>query len=204
MGFPDADQLVDASHRWGRALGCPVIGGDLASHEGGLVLSVTVLGSCHPVRGPVLRSDAKPGDAVWVSGGLGASYRSGRHLSFEPRVALGTALADLLGHRLATMIDISDGLGRDAGRIARASGVRLELDARTFPLALGAHDWQDAARDGEDYELLFTARDADRDAEALRHLGCTRIGAVTPGVGCFIRSPANEMIDGHTMGWDHR
>ena len=202
-GFPYGYELVDAIHRWGRALACPVIGGDLAAHEGKLVLSVTVIGACHAKRGPVLRSGTRAGDAVWVSGPVGGSFRTGRHLSFEPRIRLGTALADLLGERLTSMIDISDGLGRDTARIARASGVRIDLDAASFPLAMGVEAWEDAARDGEDYELVFTVGGGAADDEALKALGCTRIGAASAGDGCGIRTPGGDTVDAEAMGWDH-
>jgi thiamine-monophosphate kinase len=203
-GFPYGYELVDAIHRWGRALSCPVIGGDLATHDGRLVLSVTVLGECHATRGPVLRSGARAGDGVWVTGALGGSYRTGRHLSFPPRVTEGIALADLLGDRLSSMIDVSDGLGRDTARIARASGVRIALDAAAFPMALGVESWEEAAGDGEDYELVCTVTERAGDAAALGALGLTRIGEVYAGEGCIIRAPEGWEVDAASMGWDHR
>ncbi len=200
-GFALATELIDAVHRWGREFSCPVVGGDLASHDSGLILSVTVLGSCHQKRGPVARSGARPGDSVWVTGALGGSFKSGRHLTFTPRVAEGVALADLLGNHLSAMIDISDGLGRDAARIARASGVRIEIDANQVPLASGVASWESGARDGEDYELLFTT--GAPDSYALKKLGCTRIGEVRAGDGCVLRAPDGTTHDADHMGWDH-
>jgi len=203
-GFPDGKDLISAIHRWGREFLCPVVGGDLASHHSedlGMVLSVTVFGVPHAMRGPVLRSGAKPGDAVWVTGEIGGSFASEKHLRFTPRIAEAAAIADLLGERLSSMIDISDGLGRDAARIARASGVRIEIEGPLIPLTPGVKKWSDAARDGEDYELVFTATGANSDA--LAKLGCTRIGAVTTGEGCVLRGPNGAELDAETMGWDH-
>lgn len=202
-GFPDGEALVDAIHAWGRHFACPVVGGDLATHDAPVALSVTILGRPHERRGPVLRSTARVGDSVWVTGPLGGSFRSGRHLTFEPRVAMGVKLADRLGPHLTAMIDISDGLGRDAGRIAEASGVRIELRAGDIPLAPGVASWRQGASDGEDYELLFTV-DADaKDLQSLAPLECVRIGAVVPGAGCVIGGPDGSEIDARALGWDH-
>ncbi len=170
----------------------------------GLVLSVTILGTPHPTRGPVLRSTARPGDAVYVTGPLGGSFDPatglGKHLTFEPRLAEARALCDALGDRLHAMMDISDGLGIDAGRLAAASGVRIELDAQAIPRAKGVQDWRRAAADGEDYELLFTAGNpTDQD---LRRLAPIRIGSVVEGSGCVIIE--NGLAhDAASMGWQH-
>ena len=126
-----------------------------------LFLSVALLGECRGYR-PVLRSGARAGDLIFVTGRLGAT-RARRHLVFEPRLAEGRWLAR---HRLASaLMDLSDGLGADLPRLARASGVGFKLDRAAVPRARGA-TLKAAINDGEDYELLFTAGPAR--AESLK------------------------------------
>jgi thiamine-monophosphate kinase len=203
--FAAAPELTDALHRWSEHWSTPMVGGDIASALAGtpLVLTVTVGGDPHPGRGPVLRSGAKAGDVVYVTGALGGSLLSGRHLSFEPRLREATWLCDTLGEHLHAMIDISDGLGRDAGRIAEASGVRIDLDSAQLPLHPGLTDSEAAIREGEDYELCFTLDSAEiLPARTPQGTPLTRIGRVSAGAGCF------TVIDGRSLeisdlGWDH-
>lgn len=205
QGFDGADELFDAMHRWAEHWGCPLIGGDIAAHDGPTVLSVTVIGTAHEARGPVLRSGARVGDAVYVTGRLGGSLGSGRHLSFEPRIAEGQWLAGTLGDRLHAMMDLSDGLGRDGGRMAEASGVRIELESSLLPRHPGVPTWQRAVSDGEDYELLFTA-DPGWDATPTAGgtgIPITRIGSVAPGSGCAVRAESGRWIDAGELGWEH-
>lgn len=207
MSQPDAELLADALHRWGAHWGCPIVGGDVAVHErddGPLTITIGVVGTPHAIRGPVLRSGAKAGDAVYVSGALGNSLRSGRHLTFEPRVAEGAWLASHLGAGLTAMMDLSDGLGRDAGRLAAASGVRVELESAALPLHSDVGGWRQGAGEGEEYELLFTARTGVEVPAAcpLTGVALTRIGACVAGAGCLMRTPEG-MIDVSELGWDH-
>lgn len=197
--------LADAIHAWGRRWACPIVGGDVATgaDERTLVLSVSVLGTPHATRGPVLRRGAQPGDGVYVTGHLGGSLAPdglGRHLTFEPRLAEARALADALGPRLHAMMDISDGLGVDAARLAAASGVRIDLDGDAIPRTPGC-DLARALRDGEDYELLFAlAPDV-----ALPTLPCpvTRIGTCATGRGVTLRLPDGSTRDVSEEGWQH-
>lgn len=204
-GYRHGDELFDRMAHWARSHGCPLVGGDIATSSGPLVLTIVVMGQAHSARGPVLRSEAKAGDAVYVTGRIGGSLISGRHLSFEPRVAEGRWLADHLGPRLGAMIDVSDGLGRDAGRIAAASKVRIELRASSLPLHGDADGWRSAAAEGEDYELLFTVREEAALPAAIPETGVpiTRIGTVGRGQGCFIVDEAGAQLDAAELGWDH-
>lgn len=220
-GCAYADALFDAMSRWARHWGCPLVGGDIASWsrlegtqaprpEGGLVLSVSVIGLPHEQRGPVLRSGARPGDAVYVTGALGGSLDPatglGPHLTFEPRLTEAAWLCDTFGDQLRAMMDVSDGLGRDAGRLAKASGVRIEIDAAAIPRRPGIADWRRAASDGEDHELLFALAPEARAPASCPATGTpiTRIGMLIAGAGCFIRSPEGRLIDAAELGWDHR
>lgn len=208
-GFDDrqAASLVEHIHRAGMKLSCPVVGGDLASSartDDPIVLTVSVIGRPHPQRGAVLRNGAMVGDGVYVTGAVGGSFDRatglGHHLTFTPRIAEATALATLLDAGLTAMMDVSDGVGRDAGRIAAASGVKIELEAQLLPLRAGA-DWTAAVGDGEDYELLFTARGAVPDR--VLDTPVTRIGRVCQGGGCVIREPSGRWIPADQMGWNH-
>jgi thiamine-monophosphate kinase len=116
-----------------------------------LFLNIALLGECRGYA-PVLRSGARSGDLIAVTGALGAT-RARKHLLFEPRLAEGQWLAR---HKFATaLMDLSDGLGADLPRLAQASRTSFHLDASSIPRARGA-TLSAAINDGEDYELLFT------------------------------------------------
>lgn len=194
--FQNADRLFELMQSVAASHGATLVGGDIAVTPGPTVFTVTVVGEPHPRRGPVLRAGAEPGDHVHLTGPIGGSLGSGHHLTFTPRLAEAAALCESLGPRLHAMIDLSDGLGRDAARVALASGVRLEFDARLLPLTPGLTDPAAACADGEDYELLFTAPD-------LHVPGAHRIGRVLPGSGTVLRTISGAEIDLAHLGWDH-
>ena len=137
--YPLADALFDRMAACAQSFGCPLVGGDIASHDDAghpLTLSVTVAGSMPKGHEPVLRSGARVGDLLWVTGPIGGSFKSGRHLEFEPRLDAGLACSRT-GRGAHAMLDLSDGLGRDAARIAWASGVMLEIETSAIPLHIG-------------------------------------------------------------------
>jgi thiamine-monophosphate kinase len=191
-GYAHGDALFGAMQRWAERWGCPLIGGDLATGPGPMVLTVTVTGRMPAGGAPILRSGARAGQGVWLSGPIGGSLASGRHLTFEPRLDAGRA-ARAAG--ATALIDLSDGLGIDADRVARASGVRLELDAALVPRHPDAGPWREAFAAGEDYELL-----ACSDGPIP---GFMRIGLVREG------PPGAAVLDGDAehpaerLGWDH-
>ncbi|MEZ6319156.1 MAG: thiamine-phosphate kinase [Phycisphaerales bacterium] len=200
-GYAHADELFDRMTHWAGHWGCPLIGGDVASHGSSdhpLTLTVTVAGT--PIAEPVVRSGARAGDGVYVTGALGGSLASGRHLTFEPRTAAAAGLIAALGGRLHAMIDLSDGLGRDAGRVARASGVRVELDADAIPMHADVGSWRGALGDGEDYELCFAA--AGEVVGEVAGTPITRVGGVREGSGCVVLADGRA-IDAGELGWDH-
>ena len=205
FGYEQGDELFDRMAYWARHWGCPLVGGDIAMSDGPLVLTVTVIGTAHGSRGPVLRSTARAGDVVYVTGALGGSLASGRHLSFEPRVEEAAWVCDALGAGLHAMIDLSDGLGRDAARVARASNVRIRLEAASIPLHSGVADWRTGAADGEDYELLFMADPAVSVADRCSQSGTaiTRIGTVSAGGGGVLVSLADGEVSVDELGWEH-
>ena len=118
-----------------------------------LFLSIALLGECRGYQ-PVLRSTAQARDAIFVTGRLGAT-QARKHLTFTPRLPEGEWLAR---QRLATaMMDLSDGLGADLPRLARASRLSFQVDPAALPRSRGA-SIEAAWSDGEDYELLFTVQ----------------------------------------------
>jgi thiamine-monophosphate kinase len=194
--------------------GVPVLGGDLSSAPHGvLVVSVTALGSCE-VGEPVRRCGAQVGDVLAVCGSLGHSA-AGLLLLQRGQKALAPGLVSyhcrprppyeqgpVAARGGATaMLDISDGLGRDAGRIARASGVRIELD--DVPLGddvaqlahVMSHDeaWRCVTEGGEEHSLL-----ACFPAGVGLPEGWRTIGKVLPGSGVLLRGV--PVMGG---GWDH-
>jgi thiamine-monophosphate kinase len=164
--------------------GVPVRGGDTTRADH-VVLSVTALGRAERVPG---RAGARAGDVVVVTGPLGAAgaaFRQGRLRPVPDRVEEGKRLA-----RVATaMLDLSDGLARDAGHIAGRSGVRLAIELESVPLAPDAE--LDDVGFGEDYELLATTPDP---------LGFTVIGRVEEGEGVELTLRGEPYELG---GWEH-
>lgn len=216
--LPDGDlrgrELVDAVHAWGRKWKCPVVGGDMARSSGPLSLTVSVLGRPATKRGAVLRSGARAGDDVWVTGELGGSLEKrtglGRHLTFEPRLAEAKELAEELGENLRAMMDLSDGLGRDAARLAEMSGVSLEIDAERVPRNKGVKTWKRALGDGEDYELLFVTAPGAKLKTLKTGTKVTRIGRVMtcksgePRASVLVAvGKGRKRIDVSTLGWEH-
>lgn len=203
-GYARGDALFEAMARWARCWGCPLVGGDIATHaraDDPMTLTVTVGGSMPAGHHPVLRSGARPGDQVWLTGPVGASFESGRHLSFEPRLAAGLA-ASRGGSGVTAMMDLSDGLGRDADRIARASGVVIEIDASRVPLHAGVRDWRQGVSEGEDYELVLMAATPPGIPGLLGPIGRAR--ACVPGEvpGAFIVENGT-VHPARDLGWDH-
>ncbi len=157
----------------------PLAGGDMAKSPpgmhrrgGGLVVADIVLLGSVPEGRALLRSGARPGDGIYVTGALGGSaaellalerqpadFRTKDkarhpHLYPEPRLAAGRKL---MRDRLATAaIDVSDGLSTDLSHLCEESGVAAEIDAETLPVDARA-TLEQALHGGEDYELLFTA-----------------------------------------------
>lgn len=205
------------------AAGTRVIGGDLTRAPGGWSVGVTVVGWAER---PVGRGGAQPGDGLWVTGALGgaraalASWQRGERppaAAYEafarpaPRIAAGRWLA---AHGARALIDLSDGLGGDAGHVAAASGSALELELELTPVhpaaideaaRLGVLVQQFAAEGGEDYELLAALPGEFGEPEVRRFeretgLPLTRIGRVTHGSGVRARLAGRPISLG---GYDH-
>ena len=186
LGVPSETELEDvlALYAGLNERGVPVRGGDTTRADS-VVLAVTALGRAERVPG---RAGARPGELVVVTGPLGAAGVAFRNGSLPPvpdRVEEGKRLA-----RVATaMLDLSDGLTRDAGHIGHRSGVRLAIELEHVPLADGA-ELEDVGF-GEDYELLATTADP---------LGFPVIGRVEDGEGVELTLRGEPYS---LPGWEH-
>jgi thiamine-monophosphate kinase len=166
-GPPDlVRELFRGAADLARDFNVAVVGGDTNSHDGGLVISVTLLGDATD-RGAVVRSGARPGDRLFVTGPLGGSIL-GHHLDFVPRVR--EALALHAAVQIRAMIDISDGLAKDLHRLCGESRCGAVVDPALIPIADAARAVGDgvdplhhALADGEDFELLFAVAPDDAD-----------------------------------------
>jgi thiamine-monophosphate kinase len=206
----DLDALFDGLTEAAGHYRCPVVGGDLANADI-LVVSVAVTGTSG--GRPVVRRDgARPGDALFVTGPLGASaaglelLRTGRgrdapelvaaHRRPQARVEEGQAAR---AGGATAMIDLSDGLALDLDRVAEASGVGLVITE--VPVAEGATAEQ-ALGGGEDYELAFSAPDPDVVAAAFRAARLRR----PVRIGSCTADPEERRLDGGRLqptGWQH-
>lgn len=174
LSVAKVDALIEGLLREAATNQCPLIGGNLSRAQK-TTLSVTILGAVPRGKG-LLRSAARPGDRIFVTGtvgGAGIALQTAekndsalRHLP-TPRVATGRAL--LRSKYRGACIDLSDGIAADLRHVVEASNVGAEVDPSRLPTprgfanrcgALGLDPAEVALRAGEDYELLFTMRRA--------------------------------------------
>ncbi|MBN8913801.1 MAG: thiamine-phosphate kinase [Rhizobiales bacterium] len=222
--------LADAQAAFGIALA----GGDTDRRPGPLSVTVTAIGSVMQGR-MIRRATAQAGDALFVSGTVGdsalglllrqdaertaemgldeagARHLLGRYLRPAPRLAL---VPPLLSFASAAM-DISDGLVKDCGRLARASGLGAEIDARRLPLSEPAQAVlrtrpaliETIFTGGDDYEVLAAVaanQAADfRHASAAHGVPVTEIGRLVPGEGVSVTGPDGTALAVRGSGWDH-
>ncbi len=156
-----------------------IVGGETSSTPGPIALSTSVAGFVENDRW-ASRRDGKAGDDLFVTGRLGGALRQ-KHLRFIPRIVESRWLTK--NFSVHAMMDLSDGLGTDLPRLARASKVGFRIDTEKLPLTLGAN-FSDAISEGEDYELLFAISPRDRSrlergwAKKFPYLPLTRIGSL--------------------------
>jgi thiamine-monophosphate kinase len=227
IGLPTGFEVerVEGIYRGLRALaeryGVAIVGGETTTVPERMILSIAVIGTAARTRCP-LRSGARAGDALMVTGELGGSLASGRHLTFEPRLHEARWLTEQCEVR--AMIDLSDGLAGDLRHLLKASGVGAELMTSAIPISKAARnaaraDARDltgikrgktpldrALTDGEDFELLFTVpapqvvklMDAWRERFAGLKLSC--IGRITKESGLILRDAGGSRslnLDGY-------
>jgi thiamine-monophosphate kinase len=217
LSIADVDALLDGllslAGRWKVAL----IGGNITRSPGPLVIDVTAIGSVGRRR-VLTRAGARPGDDVYVTGSIGGGAvglsaflehadepaAQERYLRPEPRVRAGMLLGR---NRAATAcIDLSDGLADGLSQVAQASGVGIAVDQAALPIERAILRWfeqhradpvLEAVAGGDDYELLFTSRSAQRSRlravrQRLGSLAITRIGVVTKERKLVLRTPDGE------------
>jgi thiamine-monophosphate kinase len=231
LGFPEStteDEVVELYRGLAScAFACKIaiVGGDL-SRAGSITIAITVVGEVRPSNAK-MRSGARPGDVLAVTGPLGAAHAGleltrdaaaiADDLSLEglaafrrpqPRIAEGRFLA--ASRNVTAMMDLSDGLSTDVDRLAAASGCGAEIEsvpvadsARGVAQALGVNPQRFALAGGEDFELLLAVR-----ARAFAHLALRyhrrfgrelfRVGRVQTGSGVRFNGASLER-----SGWDH-
>ena len=156
-------KIYDGLNALAQKHGVAVVGGETTANPERIFISVALLGTVCRGR-QILRSTAKAGDAIFVTGELGGSA-AGRHLDFEPRLAEARWLMEQVP--VHAMIDVSDGLAGDLRHLLRASGVGAELLKTAIPVSRAAKEsarknpfgkspLAAALSEGEDFELLFT------------------------------------------------
>lgn len=192
------DGLNDALTRFAM----PLLGGDTVAmpHGASRSLTLTAIGAAQ--SNVPLRTGARPGDTVWVTGTLGGAGFDpddeprdlARYLRPMPRVAEGQAIATLA----TAMMDVSDGLLIDARRMAEASRVAIAIDLDAVPLAIPGLDPLEAATAGDDYELLFTLPDG-----AVPPVPATRIGAASAGNGLTLTAGGASVSLPRKLGYSH-
>jgi thiamine-monophosphate kinase len=205
VGIDYLKELYLGLREAGDAFDCPIVGGDTGSWDGKLSLSVMILGRSAGVA-PITRAEAKPGDAICVTGPLGGSLL-GRHMTFVPRVREARELARLKPP--TSMIDLSDGLWRDLGHICRESKVGAVVSEARIPVHDDAIEMRrdgrtpldHALHDGEDYELLFTI--GAGDVELVAPLKAHVIGDIQAEPGVWLRRRDGSREQLVQKGWEH-
>ncbi|MFC5390216.1 thiamine-phosphate kinase [Brevundimonas bullata] len=230
-GWPEREAFVAGLRRDQAIFDISLLGGDTVKTPGPASFSATLLGWA-PSSSTVSRGGARPGDLVFVTGTIGDGWlglqAAQGALSLEPErmdaleAAYRTPMprvefAPVVRGLATASADVSDGLLADAGHIAEASGVGMELDLEVLPLSAAAQAWLDSRVDpqgalellatgGDDYEIVLTvpagAEKALRREAERRHLRLTRIGRVVEGKGVIVRHLGQE-ITPTRIGWTH-
>jgi thiamine-monophosphate kinase len=202
--------------------GVTLAGGDTAESPNGVLADIVLVGTV-PRGKAVLRSGARPGDFIYVSGELGGSAAAvwqmrkksmrklkpreyPRHFFPEPRIELGRVLREK--GLASAMIDTSDGLSTDLAHICEESSVGAELQTETIPRASVGKparevDLQFALHGGEDYELLFTAPPRKRVPSSIAGIPITRIGHITRLRKILLRNGRGVGHKLEPLGWEH-
>jgi thiamine-monophosphate kinase len=221
------DRFLDGFLALARMHRTPLAGGDLA--ESPLALADIVLVGAVPAGGALLRSGARLGDQIYVTGELGGAAaglaklgalaarrpKHGKMLSIparlqadlaahfypQPRIAQGLWLRN----RATAAIDLSDGLSIDLAHLCAESGVAAAVDAASLPLHRGA-TLDQALFGGEDYELLFTARTGTRIPRSIAGVPVTRIGQIAKrrsGEPAVVLKTGARSVALEPRGWQH-
>jgi thiamine-monophosphate kinase len=198
-------KIYDGLNSLAEKFGVAIVGGETTTNPERILISISLLGTVE--RGKqILRSGAKVGDAIFVTGELGGSLAE-KHLDFEPRLAEARWLAE--NFSIHAMIDLSDGLAGDLRHVLKASNAGAELLKSAIPISreakltarkgsLAKPAFAAALTDGEDFELLFTiaSKDAVKLLDAWKKkfskLKLSCIGKIAPGDGILIRDKSGS------------
>ncbi len=202
--------------------GVTLVGGDTAESLSGILADIIVLGTV-PQGKALLRSGARPGDRIYVSGELGGSAAAvlamrknpkrklsprnyPRHFFPEPRIKLGRILREKKFASAA--IDTSDGLSTDLAHICEESGVGAEIESNAIPRASVGRPLHEVELDlalhgGEDYELLFTAPRGKRIPSRIASIPITPIGHITRHRKIFLTNRDGIRHELRPLGWEH-
>jgi thiamine-monophosphate kinase len=204
--------------------GVMLAGGDTAESPDGVLADIVVVGAV-PKGKAVLRSGARPGDRIYVSGELGGSAAAvwkmrkdkkpiqkpnwrefPRHFFPDPRIELGRVLRQR--GLVSAMVDTSDGLSTDLAHICEESGVGAEIREELIPRArvgraLKAVGLELALHGGEDYELLFTAHGNQRIPLQIGGIPITQIGTIRRAKRIFLLKPSGIGQELEPQGWEH-
>jgi thiamine-monophosphate kinase len=200
----------------------PLAGGDTAESPNGILADIVVVGMV-PKGKAILRSGARPGDRIYVTGKLGGSAATvrklqrrpdeklnprdyPRHFYPDPRLDPGRILREK--SLASAMIDLSDGLSTDLAHICEESGVGAEIDSTLIPRARVGKparevDLDEALHGGEDYELLFTAPRRQRIPAQIAGIPVTQIGVIRRGKGILLRNENSVARKLDPQGWEH-
>lgn len=211
--------------------GCTLWGGDMSATDGPAVFSITLIGDIEQ-GDMVQRAGASLGDDIWVSGTLGDAMLGcdlatnqpvspapkGEHIFAyetaywrpEPAFAYGAILSTFA----TAAADVSDGVMADVSHLSKLSETCATLNFDALPFSLGAESWAEGQADpqkarqslasfGDDYGVVFTAKDEDRqaifDAARRARLKVTLIGSMLPGDGSICLD-----VDGQAMNWPQK
>jgi thiamine-monophosphate kinase len=208
------DGFLSGLLKLARKFSVPLAGGDTAQSPDGVLADIVVLGSV-PRGKAILRSGAKVGDFVYVTGTLGSAtavlnqLRDGKkvqpksepkHFYPMPRLSVGQFLRE---KKLATaMIDISDGLSTDLAHICEESGVGAVVYPEALPVAHGS-TVELAIHGGDEYELLFTARPNRQVTKQIAGVAVRRIGEIISGKQMKLATREGKTEPLKPGGWEH-
>lgn len=219
------DRFMSGVLRLAKQFGVQLAGGDTASSPGGVLADIIVVGRV-PAGQALLRSGARPGDLIYVTGELGSAawtlhrlreggsealggkarkrYRANAAYFYpQPRIAVGRWLREK--EIAAAAIDISDGLSTDLGHICEESGVGALVQEAAIPRPSGlpTSSLHYALHGGEDYELLFTAAGSRSVPSRIGGVRITRIGEIIPGRGVWLVDSHGQRKPLAPRGWEH-
>ncbi len=226
LPLEDAVSLFRGLATTAESYGCPIAGGETTSTPGPLTVTVTVVGRAEPGR-VVLRSSARCGDSIYVTGCLGdamagldafkrweAGYEGLKEAYLRPDAKVAVSRELTARFKITAMIDLSDGLATDLGHICEESGLGAMIEDALLPMSgqfmdyigsTGRDPVEFALSGGEEYGLLFTSSDPElRGVHEVLDEPVTLIGAMTADAGILTRmSPCGATAPITLKGYEH-